>query len=366
MENVHLTFLTKDDFNTALTSSSSELYKLMRGVTSENPSISIICFIKDTSEIITCGTNIIIDTKHAIPGDYIFYDIENNKFFACCNRYIIEGFEMPTKQTTIVNQSVFNSEKILFHGIVISKNDKKLRLYHKYVTKKRADVFNITFLNGITLNDTSSILDHGTSPLFVANIWNNNDWISYSRWNTALENGAEEVNNGYASTSSEYISIKLSDYNYSYDEYIKTILVKKDGLFLNDGFTDTITIVKKSNEFISEGIAFTEHPAIEVYNYNLGIDVIKKYKFFMPSVKDVDDICKLFYIPTFKNLIGNSDPEKNCNIASTTIKNGAVLCFGHHKYYNDYGGWYQNVPMRWASFKQIPALTILYLTDIDV
>ena len=308
-----LTYATRAAFDTAL--ASGDIYSLMQGVTSSQPSVAIAAHITESGETFSCGTNVMVDIKSVGPGDYVMYDTTNKKWFGIASKWIDNNYpNQPTQHILIFKAGVLPARFVVC-GTVIKRFGNRIRLAGTGVelpwtsTDQNDNAWPSTlpfYMEIIKKAGTTTTPVNSTARISFPSIryqesqypsGNTTEMpITRSTWNAALSSGQSSVTqNGK--------TVVLSDYKYSFDIYSELNFAPKwpasSGAYSDlDGMANTVEI---ANDFLGKtdknGNLITlqsETYAIGYcYNYSINAPGLGKHSWFLGTIKDVGEICAL-------------------------------------------------------------------------
>ena len=304
-----LTFATRAAFDTAL-AEGGDIYLLMQGVTSSNPSVAVSAHITETGETFACGTNVMIDIKSVGPGDYVLYDTTNNKFFGIASKWIDNNRpNQPTQHIMIFKTGVLPA-RFTVCGTVIKRFGNRIRLAGTSALKPWSDTnqstaawvvptipsnntvvkkcgTTTTEINTVALNSFHSIryqecvYGEGNSTYCP---------ITRETWDSAVAAGNTTVTqNGKTAT--------LADYNNNYDKFLayhfSPMFPVSNGFYSDaDGFGNTQKIVAEFIANHGKTQSSDDYAAGYCYNYTPGNSVpgLEKHSWFLGVMKDVGEV----------------------------------------------------------------------------
>lgn len=312
-----LTFNTRADFDTALASGS--IATAMNGVTSANPSVSIVAFIKESGETIACGTNVMVDIKSVGIGDAVLYDSTNNKFFGIANKWLDNNYPyQPTQHTMKYNTAVLPA-RFVFCGLCVKRMGDTIRIGGTAASKPMAQNdqsdfswdFGLTNYGGNIQKQNGELTAPFNSNYYVWPSTRYQEWYYgiYSRNNQFLPLLRSDWDSLVASSTDGTITftwsggtttINLKDYDYSYDTFIKKNFAPKfpatKGAFIDrDGKYNTRIIYNWIKTNKSETIA-NNSAAGYCWNYSVQAPNLGAHEWYLGTIADVADLSAIRHI----------------------------------------------------------------------
>ena len=336
-----LTYATRAAFDSAL--ASGDIYTLMQGVTSSQPSVAIAAHITESGETFSCGTNVMVDIKSVGPGDYVLYDTTNKKFFGIASKWIDNNYpDQPTQHILIFKAGVLPARFVVC-GTVIKRFGNRIRIagtsssqtwaggnwgvsaiatYSTIIKKNGAETSNILSFGTISFAD--SRYHESRYPTGNTNYLP----ILRSTWDSAVAAGDTTVTeNGR--------TITLADFKNRYDIFLAWYYEPKfpvnDGVMQEtDGFDNTQKIVADFIENHSKTSASVDYAAGYCYNHmpSNSVPGLEKHAWFLGTVKDVIEIRSLSYTLMSPIAWGNdylqTSSQFNANQSWVVDPNGAT------------------------------------------
>ena len=225
-----LTYATRADFDASLVY--GDIYTLMQGVTSVQPSVAITAHITETGETFICGTNVMTDIKSVGPGDYVLYDTASKQYMGIASKWLDNNYPgQPTQHVLIVKEGVLPLRFVVC-GTVVKRFGNRIRIAGRSValpwSKSGSDY---EWLVSAIPSNTSVLKKSGTyttdvntaancafpSSRYQEAVFPAGDAtylpITRTTWEAAVAAGAETVSqNGKTAT--------LADYGYLYDKWL--------------------------------------------------------------------------------------------------------------------------------------------------
>lgn len=316
-----LSFKTRVEFETALASGSSSLGSLLTdGLSVENKSVAVVCCIEETGESVTCGTNIVLDINSATAGDVVLYQTSKGKFIAVAEKYLQVPYpNSPTQKTMRYRSSCFESDYI-YCGIVVNKNNNRLRIagapVSKGMTKSATQkIAGSTYTTFEKRGGGSSPVDPitGESPDSVATkIYCNvkqyeaiSSNIHRSDWDEAIATMTDRSDNATISLGGKNFCPAV--YNYSYEKFVEYFYLPKypadTGRLSEDqdgrkNTRETVDLLLEQNtDLTSDDISLG---ALYCWNLNIDAPYLKKGNWFIGSVSEMIEVCNS---PAFYSVI---------------------------------------------------------------
>jgi len=303
-----LTYATRAAFDSAL--ASGDIYSLMQGVTSGQPSVAIAAHITESGETFSCGTNVMVDIKSVGPGDYVLYDTTNHKYFGIASKWIDNNRpSQPTQHIMIFKAGVLPARFVVC-GTVIKRFGNRIRIAGVSADKPWSSSNTSDYAWNVSAipSNTQVVKKNGS----VTNAFNVYDWCAFpslryqesyfaggnssylpiqrSTWDAAVAAGSTTVTeNGKTAT--------LADYDNDYDKWLAENWAPKfpaaSGCYSDtDGIGYTRKIVADFVANHSKTESSTDFAAGYCYNYTPSNDVpgLEKHKWFLGTIKDMGEV----------------------------------------------------------------------------
>lgn len=311
-----MTYATRAAFDAAL--ASGDIYTLMQGVTSSNPSVAITAFITESGESFSCGTNVMIDIKSAGPGDYVMYDTTNKKFFGIASKWIDNNYPaQPTQHIMIYKASVLPSRFIVC-GTVVKRFGNRIRIAgtpagKPWSSSNQSDyAWNVSTLQGAT-----SVIKKGGSATMSP--FNTNAWCAFpsrryqedyftanpnttylpctrAEWDSLIT--AMTSHSPTATITVNGQTVTPAQFEYSYDKFIDwyygPAFPANGGCYGvdTDGRENTRKIVTAFIDTLGKISADTDvsYAAGYCYNYSVNAPGLGRTQWFLGTIKDMGEV----------------------------------------------------------------------------
>ena len=303
-----LTYATRAAFDTAL--ASGDIYSLMQGVTSSQPSVAIAAHITESGETFSCGTNVMVDIKSVGPGDYVLYDTTNKKYFGIASKWIDNNRpSQPTQHIMIFKTGVLPARYVVC-GTVIKRFGNRIRLAGVQSSLPWSSTNQSDYAWDVpTIPSNSNVVKKNgtTTNPFNANAWcafpstryqesyfpsGSADYLPITRatWDAAVAAGNTQVTQNNKTAT-------LADYDNSYDKWLAANWSPKfpaaSGCYSDtDGFGYTQKIVAEFIANHSKTAASADYAAGYCYNYTPSDSCpgLEKHSWFLGTIKDMGEV----------------------------------------------------------------------------
>ena len=296
-----LTYATRAAFDTAL--ASGDIYSLMQGVTSGQPSVAIAAHITESGETFSCGTNVMVDIKSVGPGDYVLYDTTNKKYFGIASKWIDNNRpSQPTQHIMIFKTGVLPARYVVC-GTVIKRFGNRIRLAGVSADKPWSSSNTSDYAwNVPTIPSNTSVMRKGGSS----------DWFAFpsARYQESYFPSGEStylpitratwdaaVAAGSATVTQNGTTVTMANYNNSYDRWVAMSYTPKfpaaSGCYSDtDGFGNTQKIVAEFIANHSKTAASADYAAGYCYNYTPSDSCpgLEKHSWFLGMIKDMGEV----------------------------------------------------------------------------
>ena len=303
-----LTYATRAAFDTAL--ASGDIYNLMQGVTSSQPSVAIAAHITESGETFACGTNVMVDIKSVGPGDYVLYDTTNNKFFGIASKWIDNNRpNQPTQHIQIFKAGVLPSRYTIC-GTVIKRFGNRIRIAGESTSLPWSSTNTSDYAwNVSTIPSNTQVVKKDGGVTNAANVY---DWCAFPslRYQEAYFAGGNSsympiqrstwdaaVADGNTSVTENGKTINMANYDFIFDKYMAACWAPKfpakAGCYSDtDGMDNTRKIVADFIANHSKTDGSTDYAAGYCYNYTPSNSVpgLEKHKWFLGSIKDMGEV----------------------------------------------------------------------------
>lgn len=310
-----LTFATRAAFDTSL--ASGDIYTLMQGVTTADPSVAITALVTESGEAFACGTNVMVDIKSVGPGDYVMYDTANGKYFGIASKWIDNNYpSQPTQHVMIYKASVLPSRYIVC-GTVIRRFGNRIRIAGYPAGKPWSQANSSDYAWQVsTLSNVTTVIKKGGSASMSP--FNTPTWCAFpsrryqedyftanpdatylpctrATWNSLIT--AMTSHSPTATITVNGQTVTPAQFDYSYDKFLDwyygPAFPAREGCYGvdTDGRENTrkiVTAYVDGGKFSADTDA--SYAAGYCYNYSVNAPGLSRTQWFLGAIKDMGEV----------------------------------------------------------------------------